>query len=188
MVKWQGTAQYCTVIRKHSLADCLLNSGACLHRCKKLCGRLAKLLSSSRKTRTSFERFRSGHIVGGLMAKKAQSVSRRSFVGLITGAAAATVIAPPVMAQRSGVTDSDTGRRRRSVWQRSWRGCHRFRHRFETVDCGGRGRGSTTGTTDSDSGGSSDPGGNGRTGRTDSDPSDSAGLWPWSRQLRIVSV
>jgi len=108
------------------------------------------------------------------MAKKAQSVSRRSFVGLITGAAAATVVATPVMAQRSGVTDSDTGggadpagNGRGGGVTDSDTGSNR--------DCAGRGRGSTTGDTDSDSGGSSDPGGNGRTGRTDSDPTDSAG-------------
>lgn len=108
------------------------------------------------------------------MAKKAQSVSRRSFVGLITGAAAATVIATPVMAQRSGVTDSDTGGgedpagngRGQNVTD-SDTGTNR--------DCAGRGRGSTTGQSDSDSGGSADPGGNGRTGRTDADASDRAG-------------
>jgi len=124
------------------------------------------------------------------MAKKAQIVSRRSFVGLITGAAAATVISTPVVAQqantgrtdsdpndragygRTGITDSDSNDR--AGYGRGSSGITDS-DTGSNRDCAGRGRGSTTGNTDSDSGGGADQGGNGRTGSTDSDSADRAG-------------
>ena len=41
------------------------------------------------------------------MSKKTSRVSRRSFVALVTGAAASTMITSPAKAQRTGRTDSD---------------------------------------------------------------------------------
>lgn len=78
------------------------------------------------------------------MSKKTSRVSRRSFVALVTGAAASTMIVSPAQAQRTGRTDSDPD------------------------DSSGYGR---TGYTDSDP---NDRSGFGRSGLTDGDDSDRA--------------
>ena len=74
--------------------------------------------------------------------KKTSKVSRRSFVGLVTGAAASAVMASTAKAQQTGRTDSDPN------------------------DSSGYGR---TGYTDSDP---NDRSGYGRTGVTDADSGD----------------
>ena len=73
------------------------------------------------------------------MAKRMKPVSRRSFVALVSGGVAASMIASPAAAQRTGRTDSDPN------------------------DGVGYGR---TGYSDSDP---NDRGGNGRSGITDAD-------------------
>ena len=118
------------------------------------------------------------------MARRALPVSRRSFVALVTGAAAASMVGGAAHSQAtdndptdpagggSGVTDEDptdspgNGRGSSGVSD-SDSGAN--------GDCAGRGRGSTTGQSDSDSGSCADPTGNGQTGLNDSDVNDSAG-------------
>lgn len=104
---------------------------------------------------------------GEFMAKRAKSVSRRSFVGLVTGAATAAAFSAPVSARLgeaesdkaatnpggNQVTDADAGSNR---------------------DCAGNGRGTRNGYTDADSGSSADPAGRGRSGITDSDSGSTA--------------
>ena len=130
------------------------------------------------------------------MSKKTSRVSRRSFVALVTGAAASAMIASPAKAQtytgrtdsdpsdgsgygRTGITDSDSNDR-----ASYGRGGSRTSGLTDSdsgpnADTAGNGRGSrNSGLTDSDSGTNSDSPGRGRgssTGYTDSDPSDGGG-------------
>lgn len=119
------------------------------------------------------------------MARRALPVSRRSFVALVTGAAAASIVVGPAQAQRtdndptdpagggrSGLTDDDP-----TDEAGNGRGSSGLSDNDSGAngDCAGRGRGSTTGETDSDSGNGADQAGNGRTGISDADVNDSAG-------------
>lgn len=104
--------------------------------------------------------------------KKTSKVSRRSFVGLVTGAAASAVVASPAKAQ-SGITDSDSGPNSDSAGNGRGTGITDS-DTGAYADQAGNGRGGrTSGLTDSDTGPNRDPAGNGRgnrtTGLTDSD-------------------
>lgn len=120
------------------------------------------------------------------MARRALPVSRRSFVALVTGAAAASIVSAPALAQRTdsdptdpagagrttGITDNDPtdeagNGRGNSGLTDSDSGAN--------ADCANRGRGNATGETDSDSGNGADQAGNGRSGLSDSDVNDAAG-------------
>ena len=90
--------------------------------------------------------------------KKANRVSRRSFVGLVTGAAASAMMATSAKAQQTGRTDSDSG------------------------DRAGYGR---TGYSDSDS---NDRGGYGRTGATDSDSNDRSGYGRGGGSASVITA
>jgi hypothetical protein len=120
--------------------------------------------------------------------KKTSKVSRRSFVGLVTGAAASAVMASTAKAQ-SGLTDSDSGPNSDSPGYGRGNGVTDS-DSGPNADRAGNGRGSrTTGLTDSDTGPNRDAAGNGRGGRTgltDSDSSDAAGNGRGNRSTGIT--
>src|SRR5688572_29626817 len=102
-------------------------------------------IANHRATASGVTRHRGGCGEGALMAKITKRVSRRSFVALVTGAAATTLVSKSAAAQETGRTDSDSN------------------------DRSGYGR---TSVFDSDS---NDRGGYGRTGYSDGDSNDRSG-------------
>ena len=123
------------------------------------------------------------------MARRVKPVSRRSFVALVSGGVAATMLSSPAAAQQTGRTDSDpndrsgygsTGYSDSDANDRVGHG----RTGLTDSDTGSSadqsqyGRGGGNGVTDSDSGTNSDAAGRGRgegTGYSDSDPNDRSG-------------